>query len=112
MIDPISNILQYSILFSPMTSPNCSKSDDYNNPYNNLFIKSVNRYINEVLREYGYISWEKINRCLGIEPNPDDIDRIKTYRYNGYFLELIPERLFDDNYPSYMIHFKEVTYAP
>ena len=101
MIDS-SNLLNYSLFFSKNTSSIWSGSDEHNR----ILFKSVENYIFDYLRERRFISWETISDIFGIDPNPNDIDKIKTYRYNGKIIKLRIHQITYD-VPSYEIGFME-----
>lgn len=101
MIDS-SNLLNYSLFFNKNTSSSWGGFDEYNR----IFFKSAENYIADYLRARGFISWEKINNIFGMDPDLNDLDKIKIYRYKGKVIKLKITQITYD-VPSYEIGFME-----
>ena len=52
------------------------------NEYLYLRINSAQRYLNDMLQSFGYLSYETVCRVLEIKPDPDLIDALEVLRYD------------------------------
>lgn len=47
-----------------------------------LRINSAYKYLNDILKSYGFLSYETVCRVLEIKPDPDMIDALEVLRYD------------------------------
>ena len=63
-----------------MTAPGNWES---NSDYNLMFLRSIENYLNDLLKCKGYLSYETLADNIGIGATADEIDAMKVLRDNG-----------------------------
>lgn len=78
---------------------------DPNSDYMRIFLNNIERYLNDLLRVKGYLSWETICDSLGYDISADEVENHKCLRLPQIF-EM--EKVYNEEADSWLITFKEV----
>lgn len=98
----MEEIIGKTIEFNRFTAP---ATWDSNSEYMGVFLNNIEWYLNTLLREKGYLSWETICNSLGYDISADEVESHKCLRRSQIF-EM--EKVFNKEADSWVITFKEV----